>query len=212
VRRAADIHVFDEANLGAPTLCEFEQLDELVLIDPADHHGVEFQAGERGRGGGVDPAEHGRMLGESRERLEPRGSQGIEAHRDAMEPRRAQPGGLVGQEHAVRRHREVTDVRILREPFDEVRQVPAQQRLAPRQAHPIDPDGGERAGEPVQFVIPQEVRARQPGVMRLGHAVLAPQIAAVGDGKPQAAGRAIEAVAYHVLRFPTVRDEESLRP
>ncbi len=117
-----------------------------------------------------------------------------------------------GQEHAVRRQREVADAGILREPFDEVRQVPAQQRLAPRQAHPIDPDLGEDAREPVQFVDPQDVRARQPGVVRLGHTVLAPQIAAVGDGEPQATGRAIEAVEYHVLQFPTVNDAESLQP
>ena len=154
VRRAADIHVFDEANLGAPALCELEQVNELVLIDPADHHRVELQAGERGGGRGVDPAEDGRMLGESGERLEPGRLQGVEAHRDAMEPRRAQPGGLARQKHAVRRQREVANAGILREPFDEVRQVPAQQRLTPRQAHPIDPDLGEGAREPVQFVEP----------------------------------------------------------
>jgi hypothetical protein len=70
---------------------------------------------------------------------------------------------------------------------------------------------GEGAREPVQFVDPQDVRVRQPGVVRLGHTVLAPQIAAVGDGEPQATGRAIKAVEYHGLQFPTVKDEESLQ-
>ena len=43
---AADVHVFDETDLGADGPAELEQIDELLVIDAADHDGVDLERAE----------------------------------------------------------------------------------------------------------------------------------------------------------------------
>src|SRR5919109_1762163 len=64
-------------------------------------------------------------------------------------------------------------------------QVPAQQRLAPGQAHFVHPKLGKYAEQAGQFFKGQQVMAWQPGILLLWHTVLTAQITAVGDRNPE---------------------------
>ena len=99
--------------------------------------------------------------------------------------------GLRGQQHRVGRHREVADRRLAREPLDELRQVAAEQRLTTRQPYLVDAEGEKLIDETVDLFELQDVLARQPQVVRLRHAVLAPQVAAIGHGQPQISQRSL---------------------
>ena len=118
----------------------------------------------------------------------------IEADGDAVEARVAQRPGLVGQEHAIGGQREIPDRRQGRELRNEARQLAPQQRLTARNTDPVDADLAEGAGEGGDFLEREQRLARQPGVVHLGHAVVAAQVAAVGDRHAQAPQRAAEAI------------------
>ena len=68
LRGAADVHVFDEANLGADALRVLEQRHELVVVRAADDHRVELDALEV-VDRLVDAGQHLRKRIEARERL-----------------------------------------------------------------------------------------------------------------------------------------------
>ena len=52
MRGAADVHVLDEPDLGADRPAELEQIDQLVVVDAVDDHGVDLEAGKERCGGG----------------------------------------------------------------------------------------------------------------------------------------------------------------
>ena len=95
---------------------------------------------------------------------------------------------------------------------DDVDQTAAQQRLAAGEAHladpePLDPD----RDQPHDLVVGERLVGRQP-VEALGrHAVVAPQVAPVGQGHAQVRGHAAEAVCqrcrhtHHPSEAPSTR-------
>src|SRR6185295_1208378 len=76
-------------------------------------------------------------------------------------------------------------------------EVTAQQRLAAGEAHLVYPQVGEHVHEPIHLLEGQHVVPGKPDVLFLRHAVLAAEVAAVGDREPQIAQRAIERVPDH---------------
>jgi hypothetical protein len=88
----------------------------------------------------LSEAKHASVFVEARESLEPLGLQRIEAHGHAVESGLLELSGPLGEQNAVGRHRDVTQTRLRREQANELRQVPAHERLAPRQADLLDPE------------------------------------------------------------------------
>ena len=89
--------------------------------------------------------------------------------------------GLVGEQDAVGRQREVADARLAREQAHEVRKVAAHERLTAGQPELVHAEVGEDIDEDAHLLEIEDVLARQPRVVALRHAVLAAQVAAVGD-------------------------------
>ena len=194
-RRAADVHVLDEADLGAPFLRALDERDELVVVDAADHDGVDLERCEPGPRRGLDAAQHARQLVEARELLEPLGPQRVEADRDPVEARRAQGGRVLLEQHAVGRHREVAAATACRRGS----RTSAGRSWRTSGSPPVsrmrsDAEGAEDVGEPADLLELEQVRARQPDVLLLGHAVVAAQVAPVRHREAQVAERAAEAV------------------
>ena len=73
-------------------------------------------------------------------------------------------------------------------------EVAAQQRLAAGEPDLVDAERHEHIHERGDLLEMQHVLARQPDVLVLRHAVLAADVAPVGDRQPQIAERTIEGV------------------
>jgi hypothetical protein len=56
--------------------------------------------------------------------------------------------------------------------------------------------------EPLNLLEVEEVLPRQPDILRLGHAVLAPEVAAIGHRYAQRAQRPTVCVELHVSIMP----------
>ena len=79
---------------------------------------------------------------------------------------------------------------------DETGQIAAQQRLATGEADAGDAFPDEDPDEAIDLLEAQQVGARQPDVLRLGHAVEAAEVAAVGHRHAQRAQRPVEGVEH----------------
>jgi hypothetical protein len=111
-----------------------------------------------------------------------------------VQPGGPQRAGLAGEQHAIGRQGKVPDRGSRRQELDEPRQIAPEERFAARQAHAVHAQPGKCVREDRDLLEIEEALARQPRVVRLGHAVLAAQIAPVSDGDAQAAQWAVEAV------------------
>src|SRR5262245_21767801 len=79
----------------------------------------------------------------------------------------------------------------------EIGQVTAKQRLAARQPDLVNAKRGKHVNEGFDLLEMQDVLARQPDVLRLGHAIATAKIAAIGDRETQVAEGPVEAVLKH---------------
>ena len=143
---------------------------------------------------GFDPGEHVRQRVDAGELAEPVAAQGVEAHRDAVKPGALEIGGVIRKQHAVRRQAQIAQPRSARRAADQFRQIAAEQRLAAGEADAIETRFREEIAELTDLLERQHVRARQPDVLVLRHAVVAPEVAAIGDRNPQVAERPAEGV------------------
>jgi hypothetical protein len=108
--------------------------------------------------------------------------------------RRAGACAPAREQDSVGRQRQIRDRRRAASGFDEHRQVAAQQRLAAGDSHTIDADCRERVGDRRGLLVAEDAFTGQPDVVRLGHAVLAAQVASVGHRNAQAAQRPLKAI------------------
>ena len=86
-------------------------------------------------------------------------------------------------------------------------EVAADERLAAGQPHVVDPHRGQHADETANLLEAQDLLALQPGEPLGRHAVLAAEIAAIGDRHPQVADHSAVTVGegvdrHHVQRLP----------
>src|SRR5688572_13532673 len=193
-RRPAHVHVLDEPDLGADVPAVLDQLDQLVLVGAAHHDRVDLEGLESGAGCRVDAGEDRRVRVEAGQRFEAAAVQRVEADGDAVQPGIAQRGGLLGEQHAIGRQREIRDAGQPGQLGNEDRQIAAQQRLAAGHPDAVHPDRHERGRKGRNLLEREQRVARQPGVVVLRHAVVAPEVAAVGDRHTQAAERPPETI------------------
>jgi hypothetical protein len=130
----------------------------------------------------------------SGERAETIRAQRVEAHRQAPEPGRAQLAGLLGEEHAVGGERQIVEAGLARQDAHEDSQISARQRLAAGEADLVDSDLDESVDERADLLVGEQVAAREPDVLRLGHAVVAAEVAAIRNGDAYAPERAAEQI------------------
>ncbi|AAS03125.1 hypothetical protein MAP_0808 [Mycobacterium avium subsp. paratuberculosis K-10] len=113
-------------------------------------------------------------------------------------PARASPAG---QSHAVGGQRDLRAGPQCGRRGHHLFEVAGQQRLAAGEPHAGDPQPGDRdAHQPGQLVGGQQLFAGQPVEALGGHAVTAPQVAAIGQRDPQIGGDAPIGVAQRAAR------------
>ena len=167
------------------------------VVDAALDDGVHLDA-EAGRGGGGDAVEHAADreadVVHGAERLV---VERVEADGDALEAGRDERLGLLRQQRAVRRQRDV-EAAERRQALDQHLEVAAQERLAARDPDLLDAVRDERAREPLDLLEAEQLLAVHEAVAAtehlLGHAVDAAEVAAVGDRDPEVADRPAQGV------------------
>ena len=109
-RRTTDVHVFDEAQLGADGLGILEQRHQLVVVDAADDDGVEL---ERMRTRSLPRRRCRRTPGADRRCASARGTRSRSSVSRLTvirwRPAARSADACARQQHAVGRHREVVD-------------------------------------------------------------------------------------------------------
>jgi hypothetical protein len=157
---------------SAFALAELDEVDELVLVRAAQDDRVDLHAPESGARGGVDPGEHRRESVAASDLEEALRPQRVEAHRDAVETRARERGGVLLELDPVRRQREIADRGLRGEQLDQPLEVLAQERLAARQPHLLDAGVRERVDEGSDLLEVEDVAAREPDVLPFRHAEL----------------------------------------
>src|SRR5215468_3039815 len=203
-RRAAHVHVLDEPHLGWHGTAVFDQLAQLVVVDVAHDHRVELRPGEAGRRHRGDAGEDLRVVRAACERGEPVGPQGVKAHGDAVQSGGPQRTRLLGEQDPVGRQGQIAKLRLVRQEADQRRQVAPQERLAAGEPDLVDAEIHEDVDERAELLEVEDLLARQPDVVLLGHAVAAAQVAAVGHRDPEVAQRTLKDVADRHQRAPAV--------
>ena len=138
-----------------------------------------------------------RQLVGARERLEAIRSQRVEADRDAPQAGGGQRVDLIGEQDPVGGHRDVIEAGFGSDHGHQLRQIAAEERFAAGEPDAVDAFGDEDVDERGDLLEVQQVFARQPLILGLRHAVLAAEVAAVGDRQPEIAERPGENVLDH---------------
>jgi hypothetical protein len=213
VDRRPDL-VARQHGIGRPRVVSIErhELDEAHLVGVLAgeaREGQDLRLGEAAHGHGVDLDRV--RLGEARERLEPAQDlgqrvaaghreeavalQGVDGDVEAPHAGADERLGVALQEVAVRRDREVVQAVDRGQHRDEARQLTAHERLAAREPHVAHAHRRQQRDEPGDLLEAQDLVSLEPGQARGGHAVLAAEVAAVGDRDAHVADQAAVAVA-----------------
>ena len=107
------------------------------------------------------------------------------------------PVDLIGEQDAVGREREIGEALLRRQQAHQHIEITAQQRLAARESEPVHAERQEDVDERADLLEVQDVLARQPHVLFLRHAVLAAEVAAVGDRQPQVFQRTVQEIKHN---------------
>jgi hypothetical protein len=196
LRCTTHIHVFDVAQLGLLRPRELEQVADLVLVESTDDDAVDLDRTEPRVPRGADALDDVSVSGAARERDEPLGPQGVEAHGHAIETRSAKRACRGRQQHAIRGEGEIGDLGNGAKRSHQDIEVMTQEGLTTGESDLRRAQPGEDPGEPGQLLEREYRLARQPGVFRLGHAIAAAEVAAIGDRESQAAERPREGIAH----------------
>jgi hypothetical protein len=124
--------------------------------------------------------------------------EGIDVDVEPAESGVVEGSGEVFEEDAVGGERQIADGRTCGEKRNQLGQIAAEERFAARQADAVDTERRERIDDDRDLLEVENAPAGQPGVLRLRHAVLAAQVAAVRDGHAKAPERSVETVEDHV--------------
>ena len=177
-------HELDEADLDAPLAAIPGEVHHFVVVDAAHHDRVDLHWVETGIDGRVDAVEHPVQLISASQLQESIALQRIEADVDARQASRRQRLGMQAQRGAVGGQCNV-DAQ-LGEAFDQPRQMRAHQGLTARQTDALEAESlHAHLGESLDLLEAQDLRSRQPRHAFGWHAVLAAEVAPVGDGDAQ---------------------------
>jgi hypothetical protein len=186
-------HVLDEAHLEAALAPEGGERLRLELVHAGEEHGIDLDRREATSDRRVEPGEHGAQPVAPRHPRELLAVQGVEADVQAERPRGREIPRLLGEEHAVGRQRQAVEAGDRGETLDEPWEVAPDERLAPGDADLPHPRPDRDPRHTRELLERQERLAREPHRL-LGHAVGAPEVAAVGHREPQVVVNASERV------------------
>ena len=202
----ADVHVLDEAHDDARAAEVLDQIERRVIVEAALDHRVDLDRREPRVQRGANAFEHAVALGEAAAHLpEDLRIERIEAHGDAMQAVGFELGGVLREQHRVRRERDVLHAVERGELADELRRVRSQQRLAAGQPHLLHAELHEQARQPRDLLERQTLGGFQEAIVlveRLArHAVRATEVAAIHDRDAQVVQRPPERIVRTLRRL-----------
>ena len=180
MRGAADVHVLDETQLGVVAPCELEQSLELVVIEAASDHRVELESRKPRRARRHDALEHPGELIAPGQPQKPIAVQRVERDGDALEARLSERERVLGEQHAVGGHGELSEG-LARKQLHQHRELAPHEGLAAGETNLRHPKRNEAIDQRADLLEGKDVLRGQPRVFLFGHAVRAAQVAAIGD-------------------------------
>jgi hypothetical protein len=187
------------------TAAVLDERHQFVVVDAADDDRVDLERAVHPSRCGDTCVDRGKLI-EARERGESIAPQCVEADRDPPQAGGLQRIDLILEQHAVGGQGKVREPRLCGQHAHQRGHVAAEQRLAARQADLVHAEREEDVDERARLFEMEDVLPRQPDVVVLRHAVLAAQVAAVGNRQPQIAQRARESIGDHSTRNSSRRD------
>ena len=103
----------------------------------------------------------------------------VQTDRDPVQTRVAQRCCPRSKHDPICRHAQITDGGLGRDQAQQVRKLSSQERFTPGDANLADTNQREHIDQMAQLVEREDVAAGQPGVVVLGHAIPAPEVAPV---------------------------------
>ena len=199
----ADIHVFDEAQDVARMAEVARQRQDLVIVGAALDHAIHLDRRQARGGRGGDAVEHvAHGVIDVVHALESGVVDAVEADRDPVEAGILECPRLLRQQRAVGGQGDFHGE--LRQLFDQVFEVAAQERLAAGDADLFHAEVDEDMGDAHDFFEGQQLLAREIGVVVakdfLRHAIHAAEIAAVGDRDAQVAHAPVATIGEIAFR------------
>ena len=189
----AQRHFLDEGDVQAAFHGVGDQVRDLVRVAAFHGHGIQFDALEAGRAGGVDAGLHLTQVAHAGDGAKALRIQAVEADVQALYAGVGQRPGQLHQLRAVGGHHQFAQAGQRGDLAAELDDALAHQRLAASEADLAGAVGHEQRGDPLDLLQGEHLLARQEGHV-LGHAVHAAEVATVGDRQPQVLDAASVAV------------------
>ena len=105
-------HEFDEPKAEGVFTCKPCEIDKLIVIPPADDHGVDLDGREPVGPTGLDRLENIRQSVRARDLPEPLAIKAVETDRDPVDPGLPEFGRVASEKVAVSRQGEVLECRL----------------------------------------------------------------------------------------------------
>ena len=156
------------------------EVEDLVVVAASQQHHVHLHGREPGRLGGIHGPQNVAEVAPPADRRKALGSQGVTAHVHPSQTGRGQLLGHAGQLRPVGGHRQVLEPER-GQPGDEHREPLAHERLPAGDPHCGHTEAPGHASHPRDLVEREELVHAEEREPRLGHAVDAAQVAAIGD-------------------------------
>ena len=192
-RGAADVHVFDESQLGIETTRFGKERQEFAVVHAADDNRVDLESGKDARRSLETRADPPEFVC-SREAQEGVAIERVEADGDPLQASRAQRLSLIGEQDAVGRERQILHAVDGGQLRDQGREIAPEQWFPASETHPAHAEPHEHLRQPDDLFEVEDVALRQPAVLRLRHAVEAAEVAAVRHRQAKAGQRPLERV------------------
>ncbi len=207
-------HELDEAHLVGLLARELREAQHLVLGEPAQGDGVDLDRPQLGmRLGGLQAGEDAVQRVAPGELEEAVGGERVERDVDPAQAGGDEVGDLGLEQVPVGREREVVDARDRPDRLDQAPQLLADERLAAGEAHVVDAHLAEDAHEPGDLLVGEQRVALEPRQALGRHAVLAAEVAAVGDRDAHVAdGPAVPVDQRLARRAPHARWKSDFPP
>ncbi len=163
------------------------QLGNFMLVLPADDNRVDLDRGDAGTFSGEDAIPNHVESAAPGHRLEALRVERIETDIDSIQPRIGQSIGHSSEQQRIGGHRDLLHARKALDGPDDIHQMRADGRLATGQPELGKAESGERADDPNEFLVGQDLVARLKLHAHFRHAVDAAEVAAVSERDPQIA-------------------------